>query len=72
MSHRRRLARLLQELEGRVTDLESDRPPDAPETRVMNVTEDLTLDDSVTMTKKTDFTFKYDTSGNGYDESEWA
>lgn len=72
-SRRRQLALLIHGLEARITELEQERPPDAPVRRVMNVAEDGTQsDDTVSTTKKTDFQFKYDVSGNGYDESEWA
>lgn len=68
----RRLARLIQQLENRVTDVEQGRPPDAPERRIENVPdEEATADDSVTETKLTDPTAVYN-DGDNYDQSEYA
>lgn len=73
-SRRRQLALLLHGLEVRVTNLEQRRRSDAPVRNVMNIAEAgvETGLDSVTTTKKTDFVFKYDVSGNDYNQSEWA
>jgi hypothetical protein len=68
----RRLARLIQQLEQRVTDVEQGRPPDAPERRVANVTED-GLDigpETVSSTKITDPVAQFD-SGDDFNRSEF-
>lgn len=73
-SRRRQLALLLRGLEARVTNLEQQRRADAAIREVAGVVEaGVELGpETVSTTKKTDFTFQYDTAGNGYDESEWA
>lgn len=59
-----RIARAMQQLEGRVTDLEQGRPPDSAARQVENIPEEtVSSDDSVSETKNTDFDPTYN---NGY------
>jgi len=67
----RRLARLIRQIEQRVTDIEQGRPPDAPEQRIENVPEEqVGVSDSVTITKQTDVSATYN-SGDDYNETEY-
>lgn len=67
----RRLARLIEQLESRVTDVEQGRSPDAPTRKVENVPgEDMTAGDSVSETKVTNPKLTY--NSDNYNEGEYA
>lgn len=66
-----RIARLIQQLEGRVTDLEQGRPPDAPEREVVNILpERVGVDDSVSVEIIEDPIKQYN-SGSEYNFCEY-
>jgi hypothetical protein len=68
----RRVARLIQQLEQRVTDVEQGRPPDAPERRVENVPDEgVGASDSVSETTITDPVASFN-SGDDFNKSEFA
>lgn len=60
-----RIGRAIRQLEGRLTDLEQGRPPDSPSRQVENLAEEtVTVSDSVSETKDTDITPRYN---SGYE-----
>lgn len=74
---KRRARRLIERVYGldeRVTDLEQDRPGEAPTRRVERVTEQIALADAVSATAKTgaDTLLHYDAPARGYDRTQYA
>lgn len=68
----RKLARLIEQLEGRVTDVEQGRPPEAADRVVEDVPdEDVTASDAVTETKITSPTASFNSADN-FNGSEFA